>query len=246
MAILPSLGKPSAYQFGVSRLPPRIEPITPQASIPFQLHNTAVQQQAGDYSGIMQGYQNLLNQGPSAASNAAMGNLNSAVSNLQGLSTSGGLSDADAANIRARGISPIRSIYSSANRDVDRQRSLQGGFSPNYSAVKAKMARELSDTIANKSTDIEGMIAEMRQKGKLGVAGQYASAAGQQTQAAAQQDSYKQNALQGMTSLYGTTPALANLYGNQAMQGAQFQNTVNQQGKQNNLDLISRMISGLR
>jgi len=52
--------------------------------------------------------------------------------------------------------------------------------------------------------------------------------------------------LQGMQGLYGTTPALTNLFGNQALQGAQFQNNVNQQGNANNIGLIGRGLNGIQ
>lgn len=195
---------------------------------PYKLYNTAVQQQAGDYSNIMKGYQDLLSKGPSSDQAAATRNLGE-------LATTGGYSPEGIAAIRARGISPIRSIYASANRDVDRQRALQGGYSPNYNAVKAKMARELSDTIANKTTDVEGMIAQNVAQNRLSAGGAYANAANQESQVPLE-------ALRGQVSLYGTTPALANLFGNQALAGAQFQNQINQQNKNDNLNLISRLV----
>lgn len=203
---------PGSGLFGQPRkpVPPINQPMTDQ----YNLYNTAVQQQAGDYGNIMEGYKNLLGRGPSADSM-------SATANLGNLATTGGLSEEDIRNIRARGISPIRSVYSSANRDVDRQKGIQGGYSPNYGAVKAKMARELSSTLSDKSTDVEGMIAEMRQRGRLQAAPQYSAAV-------SQNDNNARDALQGMTGLYGTTPALASLYGGQALQGAQLQNQINQ------------------
>lgn len=224
-----SVGKPARGLYvGGPQQPQQADPMTSQ----FKLYNTAVEQQAGDYGNIMAGYKNLLAKGPSS-------DYSSSVSNLKDLATTGGLSPEDVANLRARGVSPIRSIYSSANRDVDRQKAIQGGYSPNYGAVKAKMARELSDTLANKTTDVEAQIAEMKQRGRLSAAPGYASAASQQDRSA-------QDALQGMTSLYGTTPALSSLYGGQAMQGAQLQNQVNQGNQQYGLDMISRLMQGLR
>lgn len=198
----------------------------------FKLYNTAVEQQAGDYGNIMQGYKNLLSKGPSSASS-------SAVSNLGDLATTGGLSSEDVASLRARGVSPIRAAYSAAQRNVDRQKGLQGGYSPNYGAVQAKLAREQSEQLAQGSTNVEAQIAQMRQQGRLSAAPSYASAA-------TQQDRSGQEALQGMTSLYGTTPALSSLYGGQAMQGAQLQNQIGQQNKQYGLDQISRLMQGLR
>lgn len=207
--------------------PPVADPMTTQ----YNLHNTAVQQQAGDYDSIMKGYQGLLNRGPSP-------DTASATANLGNLATTGGLSPEDEANLRARGVSPIRAAYSTAMRNTDRQRGLQGGYSPNYGAVQAKMAREQSEQLAQGNTNVEAMIAELRQRGRLGAAGTYASAANSQ-------DNYQRDALHGMTSLYGTTPALSSLYGSQANQGAQLQNQINQQGVQNQSQLTDQFIRGL-
>lgn len=179
----------------------------------YKLYNTAVEQQSGDYGNIMQAYKDLLKPG-------------SSISNLNELSRTGGYSPEDIANIRERGISPIRSVYAGANRDVDRQRALQGGYSPNYAAVKAKMARELSDTVANHTTNINADLAQRIAQNKLSIAPSAASSS--------------MEPIRGMASLYGSTPGLASLYGNQALQGAQLQNQINQQGNQYGLDLISR------
>lgn len=111
---------------------------------------------------------------------------------FQGFAGSGGYSDEDLSNIRARAVSPIRSIYSGARRDVDRQRSLQGGYSPNRTASLAKMAREESYTTADASTNVESAIAQMVNEGK-------------------------RFGLSGMAGLYGSTPGLASTFGNQAL-----------------------------
>lgn len=144
----------------------------------------AVGKQGADYDRIMSGYQDF--------------------------AKTGGYSPDDIQNIRARAVSPLRSIYSSANQDIDRQRSLQGGYSPNYTASKAKMARELGSGIADASTNANAAIAEMQHAGKL-------------------------QGLQGQNQLYGTTPALASLYGNQALE-AQSQR-LQAAGMQNQLGL---------
>lgn len=166
----------------------------------YGLYNTAVDQQAQDYSRIMQGYQNLSS--------------SPAYQNLADLSSTGGYSEADKADLRARGVSPIRSVYASANRDVDRQKALQGGYSPNYNAVKAKMAREMSDTISNQTQNVNADIASRVAQNKIGLAPTYANMTAEP--------------LKAQQSLYGTTPALSNLFGNQALNAAQLQNNINQ------------------
>ncbi len=166
----------------------------------YGLYNTAVQQQAGDYGDIMSQYKNFSS--------------NPAVQNVNQLAQTGGYSDADQANIRERGISPIRSIYSSAMQNVDRQKALQGGYSPNYGAVQAKMARELSGSLSDASTNVNAQLAQNIAQNKMSIAPTAANLAFQP--------------IQGQQSLYGTTPALASTFGNQALQAGQLQNQINQ------------------
>lgn len=180
------------YGNGVRPRPPS-NPLMDQ----YKVYNSGVQQNAEDYGNIMGGYKNFLQ-----------------------TAQSGGYTPQETADVRARGISPIRSIYSSANRDVDRQRSLQGGYSPNFAATKAKMAREMSDTIANKTTDVNATLAQNIAQNRL---------------------SAVPNALHGMQGLYGTTPALASTFGNQALQGAHLQNQITQGNRQNNLHAIGQI-----
>jgi len=129
------------------------------------------------------------------AAEQAFGDYGNIQGQLQNFATTGGYSPEDVANIRSRSVSPIRSIYSGARRGIDRQRSLQGGYSPNRTAALSKMAREQSYTTADASTNVEAALAQMINQGK-------------------------RFGLSGMSSLYGTTPGLANMFGQQAL-GAQ-------------------------
>lgn len=166
----------------------------------FGLYNTAVEQQAKDYDNIMSGYKGFNSSAP--------------MQNFGELAATGGYSEADKQNIRERDVSPIRSIYASANRDVDRQKAIQGGYSPNYGAVKAKMARDLSQTIGDRVTATNAGIAQNVAQNRVGLAPSFAS------------QSFAP--LQGQANLYGTTPALANTFGNQAMSSANLQNDIYQ------------------
>lgn len=78
----------------------------------------------------------------------------------------GGFSDADLASIRARGVAPIRGIYANANRNLARQRSLQGGYSPGFGAASSRMAREMSEQLSAASTNVEADIADRVQSGR--------------------------------------------------------------------------------
>lgn len=276
-----------------------------------------------------------------------------ALSRFKQMGETGGYSTEDINALRARGISPIRSVYASAQRNIDRNRALHGGVGSNFNAVTAKTAREMADTIGEQTNRVNAGIAEQVAAGKLAgnqgygnlastmEAARNAAAAENMAaknriaefnagntnafneanasrafdvnkyntdiknraeeanifgrsavdkanidaaNAAAARNSQnifdinkyntegvnranemnwsatndlnrfnatganetsrfntglnqqrfgnEQSILDAMRSLYGTTPALANLFGNQAMQGAQFQNQVNQQNQQ--------------
>jgi hypothetical protein len=162
-------------------------------------------------------------------------------------SQTGGYSPTDISNMRARGVSPIRSAYANAQRNVGRQRSLQGGYSPNAVATQARMAREQGQSMADATQNVEAGLAEARNKGRLAGLGGMSDIEKQRL--AAQIDVGKFNAtqgnednlnqlraLQGMTSLYGTTPGMAQLFGNQL-------NTSIGQGGQFGLDLYGQDIA---
>lgn len=209
------------------------------------------------------------------------GDVTSALANLKGLSETGGYSAEDVANIRERGISPIRSIYANASRNLNRQRALSGGYAPGYGAASAKMAREQSELIGGATTNVNAQLAEQIASGRRSIAPTYASTAlaenarkgdiersnieainraregniarklqvgesnrshGLNTnlarlggmsstaqllnQANQSNQANKLNAVSGMQSIYGTTPALANTFGNQTMQAQQIANQV--------------------
>lgn len=192
-------------------------------------------------------------------------------------SKTGGLSEGDQANMRARGIAPTRAIYQNAIRQINRNKALQGGYAPNAIAALAKNKREMSQEISDANINTNAGIAQMVQQGKLAGLGGMSGIEGQRYNRdfdikkfnAGQQNWAEENrgadnrfgaghaastwrdpnanrlaALQGMTSLYGATPGMANLFGGQVlqnqgqmmdaqrMQGDWGQNQINQQ--QNN------------
>lgn len=276
-------------------------------------YTAAATTQAGDYDKIMQSYRDLLdrnNNSPMSSTNVTpqivdlpritapsltpysqSADVTGSLAKLSDLATTGGYSDADIANIRERDISPIRSIYSSAQRNVDRNRALQGGYSANYGAASAKMARELSDQISDKTTAANAGIAEMVGRAKLAAAPAFASASSAEATRKSEIDRHNADivnqineanaarelevntgnvsrnlaantsnadralaaeqarrgsslgAIEGMRSLYGTTPALTNLFGNQVTQAAQIgqnQQGLDQQRRRDTLGFVSR------
>ena len=259
-------------QYGQAKKPSPIEDM-------YRTYNTAVEKQAGDYDTIMGNFRNIYARGGAGADNAfspiraeqttynKSPDTTAALANLRGLTETGGLSGGDQQNLRARGVSPIRAMYANAQRDMDRQRRLGGGYSPNYGAVTARFARDQSSLMADQLDKVNAGIAEMVQKGKLSAAPQYAGAAQSEsdlahrigldnTAARNQANQFNAQGLfdserakrgerleatKGMANLYGTTPALSSLYGDQAMNTAKFQNDVNQQKKRTALSAFGGM-----
>lgn len=262
----------SNYKYG----PPKKKP-NPVEEM-YKLYDTSVTKQAGDYDDIMSRFKDIYNtaQGggggytPYQAEKAAYtksADTEAALARLKDLAETGGLSGADQQNLRARGISPIRSMYSTAQRDLDRNRRLGGGYSPNYGAVTAKMTRDMSSQIADQMDNVNARIAEMVQSGKLSAAPNYASAAQAESELAgkyalsnrdaenearrtnaaglfeSQRDkrSLASEAAKGMTQLYGTTPALPQLYGGQAADARDFQANQNQKKRNAGIQLLGTM-----
>lgn len=160
---------------------------------------TAANQQAKDYDKIMGMYGDVYNtatQNPIQPGNVNFSGITPQISkyqksqdvtkalgDLSELSSTGGYSAADIADLRARGVSPLRSIYASANRNLSRGRALSGGYSPNAGALTAKMAREQADLIGGKMTDINAGIAQNVASNKLSASPAYASAAQRENEA---------------------------------------------------------------
>lgn len=216
------------------------------------------------------------------------GDMADAMGRAKGFADTGGYSAEDIGSMRARGISPIRSIYANAQRNLERQKALQGGYSPNYGAASSKMARESSDLIADRTTDVNARLAEMIQAGKLAGSRDFASLASRdneltnqsnqrltdaqnriaelnaantmrwdemdragEMETARMNEGYNRNNLddafrstQGMQSLYGTTPALASTFGQQALQDRGQSDSYSLNRGNQGLDMIGRSYRG--
>jgi len=130
-------------------------------------YNTAYNRQMGDYGNIMGQYKDF--------------------------AATGGFSPQDISNMRARAMSPLRASYSAASRNVDRQRALQGGYSPGYGVLQSRLAREQGQGMSDAARSAEADIAQMRQQGRL-------------------------SGMAGMAGMYGATPGQTALFGSQALQ----------------------------
>ena len=239
--------------------PPKQTPIGPTSSFGNPgTFTAAANTQAGDYDTIMKGYADFIsnaknnpitstNVTPQLAPYAQSSDVTGSLSNLSNLAATGGYSDADKADIRARDISPIRSIYANAQQNVERSKALKGGYSPNFEAVQSKMARDEADKIGDVTTNANAGIAQNVASNRLAAASPYAGASAGANAAKTQADQANANivnqintgnadrsfqaqlygrnntlgALSGATSLYGTTPALTNTFGNQVIQAGQ-------------------------
>lgn len=242
---------------GMTRPLPR-NPLQPSSSAPglSNVYDAATTQQAQDYDDIMRGYDDLLKTTKSDRSRytslnpatssyfqvpaySRSADLNTAIGGLKDFSRTGGYSEGDISNIRERGISPIRSIYANAQRNLARQKVLQGGYSPNYGAVSARMARDLSSQIGDITTRVNADVAQMIASGKLAglqslspvvsreneLINQTKQKQGDVKREALYKNADERNrlantelaALSGKQSLYGTTPALSQTFANQVL-----------------------------
>lgn len=229
----------------------------------YNRYTQAADRQTADYSDIMGRYDDLYKNISSAPPQRfsfervnsptppelqeGYGYLREAVPGYRNFAETGGYSDQDIADLRARGISPLRAVYANANREVDRAKSVGGGYAPNFIAAKAKMSRDLSTNISDETQNVNARLAEDIRQGKLaglaglsGIGGTMggmslqdadrilrASLANQsadlQTQGmdySASQDKIKNmlGTLGAKSSLYGTTPGQASVFGNQALE----------------------------
>lgn len=232
-------------------------------------YNQAMQSQMADYNRIMGGYQDwrtnqiqpLLDsmsaREPTQFSFREINPVRSpeteqAMAGYREFSETGGYSPQDIQELRARGVSPIRAAYGNSVREIDRARSLSGGYAPNYIAARGRMQRELPGQIADATTTVNAQLADAIRSGRLsglaGLGGLADSEAGRGMQA----DLANQGAdlqAQGMTEdaygayinrlmagqglfgqsldaergLFGTTPGMANMFGNQLMQMMQME-----------------------
>lgn len=250
---------------------------------------------------------------PTTQTYAQSGDVTKSLADLSDLVANGGYTDAGIADIRARDISPIRSIYANAREDAGRQKALSGGYSPNFNAVLAKMSRDEAGKIGDVTTAANAGIAQNVASNKIAAAPSYASASASanaaktavdqhntdiinqineanktremetakfNTQGQTQVDQFNEqmkniiaqanadrlaragefntqaklsadqankgttlDATKGMASLYGTTPALTNMFGNQVTDAAKISQGQQQINNQK-LDIFGRVAAG--
>lgn len=219
-------------------------------------------QNINDYGNIMKGYSDVAkNNNYNPISYASSPDVSSALSNLHNFSDTGGYSEGDVKNIRERGISPIRSVYANANENLKRHLAISGGYSPGYAAAVAKMARDssqqISDTTGNVNAQLAQNIATNKLSGSQAYGNLASSESGRNFDASQFNEGQKNNYLNRDLSindakrgLYGTTPALADMFSRNALQAAQLNENSRQfdqsQAQNGALDLIKRRAMGYR
>ena len=214
-------------------------------------YNNAVGNDAETYKGIMQGYGDYAKNAnfsykPVTAQrpqelNEGYGYLREAMPGYRDFAKTGGYSDTDIQELRARGTSPIRAAYGNTMMEMDRSRALGGNNgSPNYIAAVGRAQREMPGQMADAMTGVNAELANSVRQGKLsglagmsGIGSTMGGMAGDEAGRILQADVNNQQAdlqtqgmkdranqfgLSGQSSLYGTTPGQSSMFGNQALQ----------------------------
>lgn len=251
-------------------------------------YENALNQNTQDYGNIMSAYGDFRKNstGPTSFSfqpvsaerpaelNEGYGYLREAMPGYRDFASTGGYSDKDVQELRARGISPIRAAYGNTIRELDRARAIGGnGGSPNYIAARSRAQRELPEQIANATTNVNAGLADAIRQGKMfglsgitntgNIFGNLSSAeAGRMLQAAlanqsadlqaqGMTESSKQanrgmdlSAINAMAGLYGTTPGMASTFGNQALNAWQTGAGLQNARNQMGLNLIDQQLRG--
>ncbi len=250
-------------------------------------YNQAVGQQMGNYTDIMnqykqfqQGltpttfnYQNVSADRPKELGKA-YGYLDEAMPGYRDFAKTGGYSAQDVQELRARGISPIRSAYGNTMMELDRARSLGGGGgAPNYIAALSRAQREMPQQMADAMTGVNAGLADSIRQGKMfglqGITGTGSTMGGLASQEAnrmlqaqmANQDAdlraqgMNEQSIQamrqmqlasmgGQSSLFGTTPGMSSMFGNQALNAYGQQAGMENQRNQYGLGLLDAQMRG--
>lgn len=156
-----------------------------------------------------------------------------AIAGYGNFADTGGFSPEDIQNMRARAIAPIRSMAQTNTDEINRQNAIRGtAYSPNTAASIAKVARDANYAAGDTATNAEANLAQLTQQGKLYGLGGLASTGlgslantlqnrGLDLSAITGSGQQQLGALGGKTSLYGTTPGLSNMFGNQVLQAGE-------------------------
>ncbi len=204
----------------------------------------------------------------------AYGYLDEAMPGYREFAKTGGYSPTDVQELRARGISPIRAAYGNTMMELDRARSLGGqSGTPNYIAALSRAQRELPGQMADAMTGVNAQLAQDirqgRQFGLQGISntgstmGGLASSEAQrmlQAQMANQDADLRAQGMNeqsiqamrqmqlasmgGQANLFGTTPGMSNMFGNQALNSWQQRMGMEQMRNQFGTDMMNTQLRG--
>jgi hypothetical protein len=251
-------------------------------------YNQALQRQTQDYGDIMGAYQGFrkglgsptqfsfdrVSAPRPAELGESYGYLREAMPGYRDFATTGGYSDKDVQELRARGISPIRAAYGNTMMELNRARAIGGNAgAPNYIAAVSRAQREMPGQIADATTNVNAGLADAIRQGRMfglqGISGTgqtmgglSSAEAGRQLQAAlanqaaglqaqGMTEQSKQNlmgmdlaGINAMSGLYGTTPGMASTFGNQALNAWQTRSGMEQARNQFGLGLLDAQLRG--
>jgi len=201
------------------------------------------------------------------------GILREALPTYREFAQTGGYSPTDIQELRARGTSPIRAAYANTQAHLDRANALAGGGgAANYIAASSRAQRDLPGQMADAMTGVNAQLAEDIRSGRLAgaagirgvggdIGGLASQEAGRQLQASlANQDAdlraqqLSEQSLQnlrqsqlasmgGQASLYGTTPGMSSMFGNQMLQGYGLRNDMQNARNNYGLGLLNTQLS---
>jgi hypothetical protein len=100
------------------------------------------------------------------------------LADLSNLTQTGGYTAQGKADILARDVSPTRSIYANAQQNMNQQRALSGGYSPNFNAASLANTNAENNAISATDTAANAGIAQNVAANQIAAGGAYAGAAG--------------------------------------------------------------------
>ena len=95
------------------------------------------------------------------------GGLDRALPGYEEFAKTGGISDADRANIRSRGAETGSAIFGNLRNEIARRNAIAGGYNPGGSASMARLAREQGIAAGKSARDTEMGISDAVRQGRL-------------------------------------------------------------------------------
>lgn len=103
----------------------------------------------------------------STTQNQANQNLNPASSGYQNFAATGGITPQQQQLTRVQAQQGVAGLYDSMKQNLDRQKAIQGGYSPGFGANEAQLARQGSASASNAVNSADLGLLQQIQQGKL-------------------------------------------------------------------------------